>query len=94
MASIKKERREALFRVVVLIVSGIIVVCLWSYIARVLMLVNWLVALITGKRNREIALFNEYWNTSLYQFVKYMSGVTNKRPFPFTPLKAMGKFEK
>jgi hypothetical protein len=89
----KSERDEAWFRIVVLIVTGIIL-CLWRYVAYALIVVNWILTLIKGYRNKEITMFNEYWNTTLYNFMKYMSGVTNTRPFPFTPLKALGKFEK
>jgi len=87
------ERKEALWRVVVLIISGIILY-FWSYLSGVLVLINWLVALIAGYRHRGIAEFVEYWNTEVYKFSRYISGVSNVKPFPFTDVERMSKFEK
>jgi hypothetical protein len=89
----KKERDEAWFRVVVFIVSGVITY-VWSYLSFVLIFVNWLLTLITGKRNAELADFIEYWSTQLYRFWRYMSGINNERPFPFGKLDRMSFFKK
>lgn len=87
------ERKEAWFRIIVAIISGIIL-NLWTYVAYVTIFINWLVALFAGKRNKDIAEFNELWASNLYLFLRYMGGVTNQRPFPFGKLKSLGKFEK
>lgn len=87
------ERGEALFRIVVLIVSGIIL-AIWRYLVFVLMIINWILTLIENKRNKELAIFCEYWNTETYKFVRYMTFVSNKRPFPFTNMERISKFEK
>ncbi len=89
----RKERKEALFRIVVCIVSGVILY-VWAYLSYILIIVNWLIALISGKRNKDLAEFIEYWSTSLYMFMRYMSGLTNERPFPFKSLQRISKFEK
>ncbi len=81
------ERKEGWMRIVVGVVSGIIL-CVWSYLVVVLGVVNWLIVVFSGKRNKGIAEFNEVWNTQYYTFVRYMIFVTNERPFPFVPLKA------
>ncbi len=89
----KVERKEAFFRILVLIVTGI-VLGVWGYVVFLLMLVNWLIALFAAKRNRGIAEFCEYWNTESYKFYKYLSGMTNERPFPFSELERFSKFRK
>jgi len=93
MAKRKAEREEALFRILVFIVSGIITY-VWAYLAYACMLINWLIALIRCQRSSELADFTEYWNTQIYRFWRYMSGVTNERPFPFTKLEKITFFKK
>lgn len=87
------ERKELLWRILVAIVSGIIL-NLWKCLVLVLAIVNLVVVLFTKKRNKDIAEFCEYWNSELYRFTRYMTFETNERPFPFTSLKKLGKFEK
>lgn len=79
-------------RVVVLFVTGL-VVYLWGFVSYCLMAINWLVALITANRNRAIAEFIENWNSTVYCFARYISGMSNKRPFPFNKLEVIGKYE-
>jgi hypothetical protein len=86
------ERKEGWLRLIVAIVSGIIL-CVWRYLTIVLVIVNWLITIIAGKRNKGIAEFCEIWNTQTYTFLRYIAGVTNERPFPFNSLKSnMTKF--
>lgn len=88
------ERSEALMRIVVGIVSGIIL-SVWKIIIQVFGVVNFIITLFTGKRNRDLAEFCEIWNTQTYIFLRYMTFVNNKRPFPFVSLKkSMSKFER
>ena len=90
----KDERAEALMRIVVGIISGIIL-GLWKALIQILVIVHWVITIITGERNKDIAEFSEIWNTQIYIFLRYMTFVTNKRPFPFNNLeKSMSKFEK
>jgi len=88
------ERVEILMRIFVAIVSGIIL-ALWKMLVQLLGLVNWILTLITGKRNKDLAEFSEIWNTQIYTFLRYMTLVSNDRPFPFTKLtKNISKFQK
>lgn len=88
------ERTEALMRILVGIVSGI-VLSLWKALIQVLGIIHWLIAVITGERNRGLAEFSEIWNTQVYIFLRYMTFVSNKRPFPFSPLENnLSKFGK
>lgn len=85
------ERGEAWFRIIVCIVSGT-VLCAWSYLIGVLMVINFFITIFKNKRNKEIAEFCEYWNTESYKCMRYMTFVSNQRPFPFSSLGKMSKF--
>lgn len=87
------ERTEALMRIIVGIVSGIIL-SIWKALIQILIVVNWFITIITGKRNKGIAEFSEIWNTQVYIFLRYMSFVSNERPFPFEAMKkSFSKFK-
>lgn len=88
MASKKKEdkeRKEALMRIVVGIVSGIILE-VWGYLIGLFFVINFIYTLITGKRMKDLAKMSETWNTQMYVFLRYLTFVTNQRPFPFESL--------
>jgi len=87
------ERREAWFRILVFFVSGIIL-AVWGYLIILLIIVNWFITIFSKERNKDIAEFCEYWNTETYRFIQYMTFVNNERPFPFTEIRRIGKFEK
>jgi len=95
MTSKKKgERVEALMRIIVVIVSGIIL-SVWKIFIQVIGIVNWVYTLFAGKRMKELADLSEIWNTQAYVFLRYMTMVTNERPFPFNNLtKSYSKFGK
>lgn len=87
------EREEGWLRIVVLIVSGIILK-VWSVLIIVLGILNWLIAVVTGQRSKDVAMLSEYWNTEMYKYARYLTGVTNERPFPFSNVEQMSKFSK
>jgi sorbitol-specific phosphotransferase system component IIC len=87
------ERTEALMRIVVGIITGLIL-GLWKIVIQVLVIIHWFIALITGERIKDLADFCELWNTQVYKFLRYMAFVTNERPFPFNPLgRSISKFK-
>jgi len=89
----KKERIEALMRIPVAIVSGIILL-VWRYFIYVLIIVNFFYTLFAGKRMEELAELSEIWNTQWYIFQRYIIFLSNYRPFPFTKLeKSMSKYQ-
>ena len=51
------ERVEALMRIVVAIISGIIL-GIWKMLVQILAIVHWFIVIITAKRNKEIAEFS------------------------------------
>lgn len=86
MAFVRKktsERWEALMRIPVAIVSGIII-GLWRMLAQFVALINWFVTIITGRRNADLASFANNYISEYYRFIRYMYFATNERPFPFT----------
>ena len=88
------ERLEALMRVVVGIITGIILV-VWRYLIFVFVVINFVWTLISGKRIKELADLSEVWNTQWYVFTRYMIFVSNERPMPFRRLtKNLSKFSK
>ncbi|MFH1592274.1 MAG: DUF4389 domain-containing protein [Candidatus Woesearchaeota archaeon] len=79
------ERAEALMRIVVGIVSGIIL-GVWKALVQIIAIIHFFYALFSGKRNKGLAEFVNYWNTQIYMYLRYMTFTTNKRPFPFSEL--------
>lgn len=89
----KNERKEALMRIVVGLISGIII-GLWKGLVQIIVLINFFYTLFTNKRNKDLAEFSNIWNNAVYDFLRYMTFTTNKRPFPFISLgKTRDKFE-
>lgn len=79
------ERTEALMRIVIGIVSGIIL-GIWKLLVEVLAVFHWFYVIFTGKRSRSLAEFSNIWTTQAYAFIRYMTFTTNSRPFPFSDL--------
>ena len=79
------ERTEALMRIPIGIISGIIL-GLWKGLIQILAIVHWFIVLFTDKRNKGLAEFCHIWNCQVYIFLKYMTFASNKRPFPFESL--------
>lgn len=88
------ERREAFIRIPICIVSGI-VLSLWQVIVKILIVLQWIMVIFSGKRNKDLANFCQMFNTQWYYFFRYLTFHSNHRPFPFTELKKdFDKFDK
>ena len=88
------ERTEALMRIFVGIVTGIILY-FWGYLVVILLVINFVYTIFVGKRLKELANMCEIWNTQAYTLKRYIIFESNKRPFPFSKLeKSMSKFGK
>jgi len=88
------ERLEALMRIVVVIVSGIIL-GIWKIAINAFTLINFIWTLVSGKRIKELATLCEIWNTQWYVFQRYILFISNERPWPFKPIKkSISKFGK
>jgi hypothetical protein len=81
----EKERSEALMRILIGIVSGIIFY-IWAYVILLFIIVNLIYTLIKGQRSKEISELCEIFNTQIYVFWRYITFVSNERPFPFESL--------
>ena len=76
------------------IISGIIL-ALWKTLIQIIVVIHWIVVIFSGKRQKGFAEFCEIWNTQIYVFLRYMTFVSNKRPFPFNKLEPnLSKFGK
>jgi hypothetical protein len=76
------ERIEALMRIPIGIVAGIIVELL-SYPVMLLAICNFFYTLARDERHKGIADFANLWVSYQYRFLRYMTFATNKRGFPF-----------
>ena len=89
-----EERKEALMRIFVGIVTGIIL-GVWRALIFVFVIMNWIYVLFADKRLKEFAVLSEVWNTQMYTYIRYMVFLTNKRPFPFSKLeRSISKYGK
>ena len=89
-----EERKEALMRIFVWIITGIILLA-WRTFIYVLVLINLIYTLIFGKRLKDLAELGEMWNTQWYIFQRYILFVSNRRPFPFGKLeRKISEYEK
>lgn len=89
----KSERKEGWMRILVAIISGIIL-SVWGYIIFIIAVINWIIVVFSGKRNKSLAEFCEPWNTEYYKYYRYLTFVSNKRPFPFSNVERLSKYEK
>ena len=76
------ERTEALWRILVAIVSGIIM-GIWNYIMGLVIVVHWILVLLSGKRIKELSEFANQWASFVYRFYRYIGFACNSRPWPF-----------
>ena len=64
------ERKEAWFRIIVAIISGI-VLSIWKALIQILAIVNWLITIFSGKRNKGLAHFPLYSDTAFAVFLSF-----------------------
>ena len=83
---LKKDRKNALMRIPIGIVS-VVIIYIWAYLIGIFFIVNLIYKIISGKRIKELSDMSEVWNTQSYHFVRYMTFCTNEKPFPFEELK-------
>ncbi len=87
------ERIELLWRILIALISGL-VLAVWRWVIVFVAIIQWFGVLFSGQRNKDLAEFCEYWNSETYRYIKYLTFVTNERPFPFNPLRVLSKYEK
>lgn len=77
------ERTEALMRIVVGIISGIILE-IWTILIKIVIAIQFFVVIFSNKRNKDLAEFSNTWNNQVYRYVRYMTFTTHEKPFPFS----------
>ena len=78
----KAESKEALVRIPVIVV-GWVIMDLWAALIIFTAFIHIIYALLSGKRHRGLANFNNYFVAYMYNFVRYAVLTTNRRPFPW-----------
>ena len=76
------ESSEALMRIPVGIVSGI-VIGLWRVLVVFLALVDFVTTLVSSKRSKDIADFSETWNTQMYVFYEVYAFCFKRKAISF-----------
>lgn len=79
------ERTEALMRIVVGIISGLIL-GIWQIAVKIISIINGIYVISTNERHVGMAEFCNRWNTQAYKYIRYLTFASNERPFPFTDL--------
>ena len=88
----KCERKEVWIRIFVGIISSI-VLNIWGFLINIVLVINAIITLFAGERNKALAEFCEPWNTETYKLMRYTTFMSNKRPFPFSKIERISKFK-
>ncbi len=79
------EKREVWMRIPIFIVSGFILY-VWGIFVTIFALVQFIIILTESKKNNELLKMCNVYLVQLYIFVKYVTFLSDKRPFPFGDL--------
>jgi hypothetical protein len=79
------ERKEVWMRIPIAIVSGIIL-HVWGCFIAIFAIVQFIIALAENRKNEELLRMCNVYLIQLYIFVKYVTFLSDKRPFPFADL--------
>ena len=82
------ERREAWMRIPIFIVSGIILE-VWGFFVFIFALVQLILVLVEGKKNKDLLDMCKIYVAQLYAFVKYVTFISDERPFPFGDIRKL-----
>lgn len=87
------EKREAWMRIPVFIVSGFILE-VWGFFIFCFAIAQLILVLVKDKKESELLRMSNVYLIQIYTFVKYITFLSNKRPFPFGELEKEIKKEK
>jgi len=79
------KKREAWMRIPVFIISGFIL-HIWGFFIFCFALVQFILILIKNKKEKELSKMCGVYLIQLYVFVRYVTFLSDKRPFPFEDL--------
>jgi hypothetical protein len=89
----KEEKREAWMRIPIFIVSGFILE-VWGFFIFCFAIAQFVLILLKNQKEKELLKMSDTYLVQLYIFVKYVTFLSNKRPFPFGELEKEIKKEK
>ncbi|MBW3022384.1 DUF4389 domain-containing protein [Candidatus Woesearchaeota archaeon] len=76
------ERAEALLRIVVAIITGIILY-VFGFVVQIVTFIHWFYVIFSGKRSKALAEVCNSYCSILYEYARYITFTTNDRPIPF-----------
>jgi Domain of unknown function (DUF4389) len=80
------EKKEAWMRIPLFIISGFIL-NIWGFFIFCFALVQLILILVKNKKEKELLRMCNIYLVQLYVFVKYVTFLSNERPFPFGDFK-------
>jgi len=80
------NKKELWMRIPVFILSGFILY-VWGFFVLIFSLVQLVVLLTEGKKEKEFSHISSMFSNQIYIFFKYLTFLSNERPFPFRKLK-------
>ena len=80
------NKKELWMRIPVFILSGFILY-VWGFFVLIFSLVQLVVLLTEGKKEKEFSHISSMFSNQIYIFFKYITFLSNERPFPFRKLK-------
>lgn len=81
----ENEKQEAWMRILVFVISGVILE-VWGFFILVFALVQFILVIVEGKKNKELLDMCKTYIAQIYIFAKYITFISNQRPFPFGEL--------
>jgi len=83
--ALSPEKKEAWMRIPICIISGFILY-VWGFFVLIFALVQFILILSKDKKNKELSRMCDVYLIQLYTFVRYVTFLSDKRPFPFGEL--------
>jgi D-alanyl-lipoteichoic acid acyltransferase DltB (MBOAT superfamily) len=78
----KIKSKEVWMRIPVFIISGIILY-VWGFFVLCFCLAQFILILVDDKKNKELVHMCRLFNIQAYDFMNYITFVSERRPFPF-----------
>jgi hypothetical protein len=80
------NKKELWMRIPVFILSGIIL-HVWGFFVLIFSLAQLVLLLIDGKKEKEFTHISSMFSNQIYTFFKYITFLSDERPFPFSKMK-------
>lgn len=80
------NKRELWMRIPVFILSGVIL-DVWGFFVLIFSLAQLVLLLVEGKKEKEFTHISSMFSNQIYTFFKYITFLSDERPFPFSKIK-------